>query len=257
MRKNPFSEITQNQEVEMTLLIRKAMAIAKSPRLLVGRLKHMFLLVLLNTEHWILNTAQAKSLGTHGVVYIIEEQDPIALIQQKLKVMEDSGELKQRNLELQKKARISVERPKAVEGITKATKGRVFTYDPTYVVQRDLKDHKGRIFVLKGTKVNPLETVSLSQNLIFFDGDDSDQLAWVQDMLQKGSVKPCPWAIDPRVILIQGAPLKLSEELKIPVYFDQGGILTKKLGIRQVPAVVSQENLRLRIEEIRLKGGEQ
>jgi hypothetical protein len=34
------------------------------------------------------------------------------------------------------------------------------------------------------------------------------------------------------------------------VYFDQQGVLTKKLGIQHVPALVSQEELRLRIEEI-------
>lgn len=107
------------------------------------------------------NTAQGKSLGTHGVIYPIEEEDPIALIQQKLKVMEESGELKLRNIELQKKARASVERPKPVEGITKATKTRIFYFDPTYVVKEDLYDHQGRLFAKKGTKLNPLKTVNL------------------------------------------------------------------------------------------------
>ena len=35
-----------------------------------------------------------------------------------------------------------------------------------------------------------------------------------------------------------------------PVYFDQGGKLTEKLGIRHVPAVVVQEGLKLKISEI-------
>ncbi len=137
----------------------------------------------LNTEHWILNTAQAKSLGTHGVIYVVEEVDPIALIQQKLKVMEESGELAQRNAELQKKARSSVERPKPVEGITKATKSRVFYFDPSYVVKENLYDHQGRVFAKKGAKFNPLETVSLSHNLLFFDGDNPDQVAWAKEQL--------------------------------------------------------------------------
>lgn len=197
------------------------------------------------------NTAHAKSLGIHGVIYAIEEQDPIQVIQQKLKVMENSGELEQRNLELQKKTRASVERPKPVEGITKATKGRIFYYDSTYIVKEDLKDHQGRVFAKKGTRINPLETVTFSQNLIFLDGDDEEQLVWVQ--------KQCSKSIgnnSVRLILVKGAPLELSEELGIPVYFDQNGILSKKLGVQHVPAVVSQDNLRLRIQEIRLKGGE-
>lgn len=189
----------------------------------------------------------AKDFGTHGIIFSIEEQDPIALIQQKLKVMEDSGELAQRNSELQKKARASVERPKAVEGITKATKGRVFYYNPTYVVREDLYDHQGRVFAKKGQKINPLETVSLSQNLIFFDGDDPEQVDWVKAQLV-GSKENKPI----KLILINGAPLKLAEELGVPVFFDQSGLLTKKLGISHVPAIVTQENFRLRIEKIKI-----
>lgn len=218
---------------------------ALSFEFLLRRLKYVFLLlVLLNTELRILN---AKSLGTHGVIYPIEEVDPIALIKQKLKVMEDSGELERHNIELQKKTRASVERPQPVDGITKATKFRVFYYDPFHIVKEDLKDHQGRIFTKKGTRIKPLETVSLSQNLIFFDGDDKEQLAWVQEKFSKSIENNSI-----RLILVRGAPLKLSEDLNIPVYFDQGGILTKKLGIQHVPAVVSQENLHLRIEEIEL-----
>lgn len=202
-----------------------------------------FLLVFLNTEYWALNTALAKDFGVHGVIYVIEEVDPIQVIQQKLKVMEENGELEQRNLELQKKTRASVERPKPVEGMTKTTKGRVFYYDPTYVVKEDLKDHQGRVFAKNGSRINPLEIVSLSTNLLFFDGDDEMQVAFAKEKLKNTSLK---------LILTKGAPLALTEELRVPVYFDQGGILTKKFGINHVPAVVSQENLHLRIEEIEL-----
>ncbi|MDP4154225.1 MAG: type-F conjugative transfer system protein TraW [Bacillota bacterium] len=193
-----------------------------------------------------LNTVIAKDCGMHGVIYPIEEQDPIALIQQKLKTMEDRGELKQRNLELQKHARASVERPKSVKGISRALKTRVFTYDPTYEVKDDLYDHQGRIFAKKGSKINPLETINLSQNLLFFDGDDSEQWVWVKEQLAAKEKKNESL----KLILVRGAPLELAEELGIPVYFDQNGVLTKKIGVQYVPAVVSQDNLHLRIEEV-------
>ena len=35
-----------------------------------------------------------------------------------------------------------------------------------------------------------------------------------------------------------------------PVYYDQLGLLTRRLGITKVPALVSQEGLRLRIDEL-------
>ena len=211
-------------------------------RSLIVSLKPVFFLVtFLSTDHWILSTALARDCGTHGVLYSIEEEDPIQLIQQKLKVMEESGELERHNHILQKKGKAAVERPRPVAGITRAPKSHTFYYDPTYVVQNDLTDHKGRVFIKKGTKVNPLETVSLSQNLLFFDGDDEEQKNFAKEKLQQSPLK---------LILTKGAPLALSEELKVPVYFDQQGVLTKKLGIQHVPALVSQEELRLRIEEI-------
>lgn len=199
-----------------------------------------------------LKSVAATDCGTYGIIYPIEEVNPIVLIQQKLKSMEDSGELERRNLELQKRARVSVERPKAVKGITKAPKGRFFYYDPTYIVKEDLYDHEGRVFAKKGSKINPLETITLSQNLIFFDGEDEEQLGWVREKLSKSIENNSV-----RLVLVSGAPLELSETLNIPIYFDQGGILTKKLGIRHVPSVVSQEDKLLKIEEIRLEGGKQ
>lgn len=191
------------------------------------------------------NTAQAKCLGTHGVIYPIEEVDPIQVLQQKLKVMEETGELEQRNRELQQKTRVSIERPKPVEGVTKTTKSRIFYYDPTYVVKEDLYDHQARKFAKKGDRINPLETITLSTNLIFFDGDDEEQLDWVKEQLSKIAENK-----ESSLVLVKGAPLKLAEELNRHVYFDQSGTLTKKLEIKHIPAVLSQEKLRLKIEEI-------
>lgn len=189
-------------------------------------------LTFLITEHLVLNTAIARDCGTHGVIYPIQEEDPIGLIQKKLRMMEERGELAQHYHELQKKAKAFIESPKPVEGITRAQKSRVFYYDPTYIVPEDLKDHTGMVLFRKGTKINPLERVNLSQNLLFLDGEDDEQREWVKEKLQKGPIK---------LILTKGFPLELSGELGIPVYFDQGGVLTKKLGIKCVPAIVTQD----------------
>lgn len=191
-------------------------------------------------------TLYAKDFGVRGKITPIVEEDPISLIQSKLKTMEERGELERRNRELQKKTSMAVERPKPVEGISKAKETHIFYYDPTYIVPEDLKDQTGQIFYKKGTKINPLETISLSQELLFFDGDDEDQVVFAKEKLKEklaeNSVK---------LILVKGAPLSLSEELKVPVYFDQSGLLIKKLGIHHVPALVTQEGVRLRIEEIK------
>lgn len=234
-------------------VFRKSIANTDAYWHLMGALKYTsFLFLFLGIEHWILNTAQAESLGVHGVIYPIEEVDPIQVIQKKLKSMEENGELKGRNLELQKKARASVERPKPAPGITKATKNHVFYYDPTYTVKEDLYDHQGRILAKKGSKINPLETVSLSTSLIFFDGDDNEQLIWVKEKLAAQRSSKDTHSKSIKLILVKGTPLKLSEELGVSVYFDQWGILTKKLGIKHVPALITQDGQKLKIEEIKL-----
>lgn len=192
-----------------------------------------------------LGELSAKDFGTQGTTYVIEEEDPITLIQQKLKTMEESGDLKRHNQELHKKTKSSIERPNPVEGITRATETRVFYYDPSYRVPEDLKDHFGQVFAKKGTIINPLDTIGLAQELVFIDSDDEDQKTWAINKASQDYVK---------IILVTGAPLALSEELKSPVYFDQAGILTKKLGITHIPAVVSQSELQLRVEEIKLEG---
>ena len=53
-----------------------------------------------------------------------------------------------------------------------------------------------------------------------------------------------------KIILVNGAPLKLSNQYKRRFYFDQHGLLIKKFGIKQIPARVSQKNHSLQIEEI-------
>jgi conjugal transfer pilus assembly protein TraW len=53
-----------------------------------------------------------------------------------------------------------------------------------------------------------------------------------------------------KVILTGGSYLDLMRRWKRPVFFDQQGTLTEKLGIRHVPALVTQDGKRLKIEEI-------
>ena len=53
-----------------------------------------------------------------------------------------------------------------------------------------------------------------------------------------------------KVILTGGAYLDLMRRWQRPVFYDQQGNLTTKLGIRQVPALGTQDGRRLRIDEL-------
>lgn len=205
----------------------------------------LFSLEIFSQEKDSINSIQ--DLGIYGTLFEIEEEDLLDLIERRLLHLKEAEDLQKHQEILVKRTQEKVLKPKPVTGIQRATERRVFYYDPTLTLPYDLKDQKGQVFQKKGTKVNPLETLSLSKDLVFLEGDDEDQLAWVQ----KSYIEPQKPL---KVILVKGAPFKCEEKLKTPCYFDQEGVLTQKLGIKNVPARVSQEGLRLKIEEY--PGGE-
>jgi len=187
---------------------------------------------------------EAKDLGTYGATSSILEEDLILFIQNKIQCLSDE-EQQTVMKELQSYCISQLKKPMEVKGIQKAKSYSVKYFDPSLCVDRDILDHEKQIIVKKGTSVNPLSYVSLNQELLFFDATDSDQLAWAE------SLSTCA-----KWILVKGLPMQLEEELNRPVYFDQGGVLTKKFGIQQVPARVYQDGLQLKIEFIPIGEGD-
>ena len=54
-------------------------------------------------------------------------------------------------------------------------------------------------------------------------------------------------------ILVGGSYMDLMRSWKLRLYYDQEGVLVRKFGITAVPAIVSQEGQRLRIDEVLIK----
>ena len=193
---------------------------------------------------------ESKDLGVYGEVFPIKEKSLLEVIQAKLQALKESGALATHQKAIAAKTRYKVIHPDPVAGLHNTTRPRSFVYDPSITVPYDLKDHKGQVFQHKGIKVNPLDTHAFKSPFLFVDGDDSDQVAW--------AVKEHQLALNnhkPKIILVKGAPFDLSKEMNLTVYFDQSGTLTKKFGIGQVPARVSQQDKVLLIEELILEGG--
>ena len=181
--------------------------------------------------------ANSKDLGTISTLVNVREPNLIEVIQKKLEQMKSDGSLDKHQTEIQKRIVSRVETPKSVDGIYKTTVYSSKLYDPSVVMPQDIKDHQGKIIIKAGTKYNPLEDHNFGDSLIFIDGDDSEQVQW--SLSQKG-----------KKILVNGSPLQLMRDYKVQFYFDQGGSLTKKLGIVSVPSKVSQKGERLLIEMI-------
>lgn len=188
----------------------------------------------------------AKDYGQHGTLWPVIEPDLLQQIEARLKHLEATGETARLNERLRQRTIAKVNRPEPIAGITEAVTLRSWKFDPTISAERDVADDKGRIIIARGTRVNPLDTVSLRAPLVFLDGDDPAQLAWASARYAKTNAK---------LILVRGAPLALMKARQRRFYFDQGGTLVTHFGIRAVPAVVEQQGRLLRITETPVKSG--
>ena len=189
--------------------------------------------------------AKAKDFGVVGRTSEIKEIDAIEEIKGKLSDMEASGELDEHNERMKKEVSDRIKSPKSLN-LGRASEVREYEYDPSIEVKEDLRDARGIVFHRKGTKVNPLDVVSMPYELIFFDGEDEDQLKYVIKKYEESEIKP-------KLILTGGSPVKLEEEYKLDFYFDQRGVLIKQLGIKVVPAIVMQDGKVLKIREVMVR----
>lgn len=193
----------------------------------------------------LVSVAAAADLGTIGPTHGIAEPHLLDFIQQRLLDKERSGELQRLMQDAQVRGIDAVRRPPPVHGLRATETARTFYVDPSFTLDRNIVDAQGRLLFAAGTRKNPLGVVSLSKQLLFFDARDRRQVARARELIARyeGKVKP---------ILTGGSYLDLMKTWRVPVYFDQQGTLTRRFGIRQVPALVSQEGLRLRVDEVAL-----
>lgn len=187
--------------------------------------------------------AQATNLGTIGPTYPVAEKNLLDVIMARLRAKEASGELKRHEQEARDRAAYAVNNPRPVDGLRRAQAARTFYFDPTFTLQSNVVDSAGAVLFPAGTRKNPLEVVSLSKHLLFFDARDPRQVARARELIEhyQGKVKP---------ILVGGSYLDLMKRWNKPVFYDQDGTLVRKFGIVAVPAIVSQEGQRLRIDEV-------
>ena len=182
-------------------------------------------------------SAPVKDLGVHGHTYPIAERSLLEVIHEKLSHAEKSVKLKELQQQFMRRAKKSLRSPKAFVSLPHAHETKEYLFDPTYTQKEEVRDHEGRIIVASGTKVNPLEYVSWGEPIVLIDGNDPEQVAWA---LQHAG----------KIVLVSGKPLDLYENHKRWFYFDQGGIIVRRFGIKALPSVISQEGVQLKIKEI-------
>jgi conjugal transfer pilus assembly protein TraW len=184
--------------------------------------------------------AQSHALGP---TYPIAEPDLLKEIERVLKEKEKSGELAKLQKQALERSTESAMNPRAVEGLSRTRQARTFFFDPSIVANQRITTPEGRVLVEAGQRVNPLDQMAMTQQLVFFDARDADQVSKAQALIAKAGGRAKP-------ILTAGSYIELQKRWGKPVFFDQSGTLVRKFGISQVPALVAQQGRLLRIDEV-------
>jgi conjugal transfer pilus assembly protein TraW len=181
-----------------------------------------------------------KDYGQVGTVFPVTESDMLRTIEARLNQLQSTGQIDAMNQKLRERTEAKVRRPTPVAGIERATEPRSWLYDPSMVIDHDIRDNKGNLIAPKGRRVNPLDFIVVRTPLVFINGDDPAQIAWALKRYDDHA----------KLIMVAGAPLEAMTSYQRRFFFDQDGRLTGKFGIHAVPAVVVQEGHALRVNEI-------
>lgn len=191
------------------------------------------------------NIVFAKDFGNRGANYPVAEESILLSLQKKFAELD----LKKEGERMRSIAEERVRNPAPVSGIMPAKETREFWHDPTYILTEDAVLPCGRVLYKAGTAVNPLDYMNLDRRLFFIDGREEKQVEWLRGQLLLGS-SSFDKKIEDRIILVGGSPPEIQDKLGFEVYFDQGGELTTRFGIRGSPAVAEQAGKNLKIVEV-------
>jgi len=184
---------------------------------------------------------QAKDYGVIGPVYPIEEMSLLDWIMYQLSIMKQNGDIEEMQQTFKERVMAGVHRPKPVKGLVKTTKERSYQIDLSFTASQDIVSEEGKKFISKGKTINPFDYHYLAKPIIIIDGDDEEQVEWVMNRVDEFLL-----------VLVNGSPAEMKNKLKREVYFDQMGLLSKRFDLKQVPAVISQKDKFLQINEIKI-----
>jgi len=154
-------------------------------------------------------------------------------------ISQDGTRLRIKEIALQKDQEISLDMSSTVQ------LRREFYYDPTYTLKESIKDYDGNVVYRKGSTMNPLEHHTFIKNVLIIDSEDRDQVVW-------------SWKAHPHFIVkyLYGTKQSFRDNNTINMDVHLPSIFPKvkwKLGIKSLPAIVSQEGKKLKIREIKLR----
>ena len=187
--------------------------------------------------------ASAKDLGVRGATWPVAEPDLLMQIEARLLDMQRSGELARLEEDARSRARRKLEEPDPVPGIAPARELRTRLFAPAIAVARDIRTPDGVLIAAAGTKVNPLDRLPLTRDLIFIDGRREAETAWALAR-ERETGRPA------KIVLLAGRPLDLMRQHRRRFFFDTGGRLAARFGIAATPTLIEQDGTQLRLTEV-------
>jgi conjugal transfer pilus assembly protein TraW len=171
-----------------------------------------------------------------GQTFEIIEASILDVIEAKLRDNKVTSQIKsafERNI----KAYINEPRSK---GFSHASSYRVTYFNPEVVIATSIKDSRGKVIAAAGTKINPLDNLSLNPHWLFINANYRQELSYAHKL---EAAYP-----NLKVILVKGSYPRTQQGFSSQVYFDQDSKITEQLKIGETPALVSRENKLLKIE---------
>ena len=185
-------------------------------------------------------SVSAEITQNYGEVFPVIEQDIRLVIQGRLNAMEKSNAMNEFKEKAIERVKQSTYRPNPLL-LTPADETSSYYVDPSITLKQDIRLPNGQLIAASGTRINPMEKVTLSYALIFFNGDDEEQVAWVKSHYKKyPAVK----------FILTGGDIRDAANLFGRIYFDQEARLTEKLHIQHVPSIAVQEGVQWKITTI-------
>jgi conjugal transfer pilus assembly protein TraW len=189
-------------------------------------------------------TCFGTDLGRHGAVFPIYEKDGKEQLKDAVRNKLSNGGKEQILNQAQQRTVAYYSNLPPLVNIYPATKNKVRLEDLTIVIDKNIMDTKGQVVAAAGTRINPLKIHPLTKKIYFVDARDRRQLDLV--LRTAGSRD--------KIILTAGSVFGAQEYLKRPIFIDHNpaGILASRMRIRAVPSIVSQEDFKLKIEEVKI-----
>lgn len=196
--------------------------------------------------------ANAEDLGTKAQTYALD-RDAADQIKDVMRRKQQSGELDTFWKTYRDKTVASIKNPPPL-GITTNYSARTELHTLRFVIPQDYRDQNGKVVVRRGTVIEPLKVMPLTNGLLFIDGNDPRQVEYAVRRSQTEPLKIVLTAGSPYTMRLRYANQPWHGGTGVPFYFDQRKMIINTLGrlygiqINSVPAAVYQQGDKLAVQ---------